>query len=701
MAALALLLGFFFPWFDVLISISPFKMITGIGSYALQGSEVFLYPIPICAVLLLLNEFSDSAPLRGIEKLLKITPLISWGLFTLIVKNKLSSLAGSEGGALMLRGLVEVAEFGFYLTVIGVGWLFLLFFTPNKKPLHPSVSNAVSAGIPVAPVLAPPTVAVPSMPPPHAVPAGPTAAEELGKVMVRGSLLLVRNWRIALVTTSILFVVYLFYALLIRANPAKEGKALAQKFCDCQQQNIEAQIRLKQAFVTKQAGTPGTQEALRDSLLRIEEKYEMCQQDAKAAVNSKLGDYLSDSENATELQQAIQANRALWTSPDSIQLRNIDTRLTDAGYNKYGHRFTDKMSVGSDESNSFSLFGNAMGDDLSGHAILELSGWHFDAKPYPEFLDERSGSARFKISVSESGEVLAAVKISGFLSARQEQECRKALLSSTLMRTYSGTGGATGIVSFDFEAKDNGIMASGGNEIGTNMSALSGQAVEESDDYNLLFITTGEQLNFTGTVGNQSITAKLMRESYNNISGSYTYPDHPNWPVYILQGVQTDAGNIRLSEFTRGKKSAECTLSQEGSCLTGTMYNTDGRQFPMRFCVSKEATQLEPKKVYTYVDQMPDFPGGGGEAAISEAIEARLRYSPTSIQNHEQGSVTTSFTVSANGTISDVKITRGMNTEINEAVVAAVKALPQLVPGRQNGQAVDVSYKFAITIDAR
>lgn len=84
---------------------------------------------------------------------------------------------------------------------------------------------------------------------------------------------------------------------------------------------------------------------------------------------------------------------------------------------------------------------------------LEMSGWAFDSTPKVEAVDETSGVVRFKIRISEEGEVQAITKVSGNVSAAQEKLCRDALNEASFRRTNSGTGPATGFYTFRFTVR--------------------------------------------------------------------------------------------------------------------------------------------------------------------------------------------------------------------------------------------------------
>jgi TonB family protein len=103
-------------------------------------------------------------------------------------------------------------------------------------------------------------------------------------------------------------------------------------------------------------------------------------------------------------------------------------------------------------------------------------------------------------------------------------------------------------------------------------------------------------------------------------------------------------------------------------------------------------------KVYTYVEQMPQVPGGGGQRAIVQAIQERVVYPKG---NSATGRVFVKFTVNSEGLVQDIAVVKGLNTACDQAVVTAIKQLPQFVPGKQRGKAVDVSFTVPVQFETQ
>ena len=103
------------------------------------------------------------------------------------------------------------------------------------------------------------------------------------------------------------------------------------------------------------------------------------------------------------------------------------------------------------------------------------------------------------------------------------------------------------------------------------------------------------------------------------------------------------------------------------------------------------------QKVYTYVEEMPKLPGGGGNGAIVAAIQKATKYPPLAVRNQVQGRVFVSFIVNAQGDVEDVKVVKSLGSGLDEEVARAVYQLPRFVPGKQAGKAVAVSFTVPIT----
>lgn len=111
----------------------------------------------------------------------------------------------------------------------------------------------------------------------------------------------------------------------------------------------------------------------------------------------------------------------------------------------------------------------------------------------------------------------------------------------------------------------------------------------------------------------------------------------------------------------------------------------------------KEAVQpvKEDNTVYDVVEQKPMFPGG--DAALLAYIRDNMQYPSIAQENGIQGRVIVRFVVSKDGSVQGVKILRGVDTSLDKEAVRVVQSLPRFIPGKQNGNAVNVYYTLPVS----
>ena len=103
----------------------------------------------------------------------------------------------------------------------------------------------------------------------------------------------------------------------------------------------------------------------------------------------------------------------------------------------------------------------------------------------------------------------------------------------------------------------------------------------------------------------------------------------------------------------------------------------------------------EPEKVFDMVEQMPAFPGGMQELMVY--LGKNIKYPTIAQENGTQGRVIIQFVVERDGTISDVRVARGVDPYLDKEALRVIKAMPKWKPGMQKGQPVRVKYTVPVT----
>jgi hypothetical protein len=119
---------------------------------------------------------------------------------------------------------------------------------------------------------------------------------------------------------------------------------------------------------------------------------------------------------------------------------------------------------------------------------------------------------------------------------------------------------------------------------------------------------------------------------------------------------------------------------------------------PGRYCLvpsaAGQAAPLVQVKPYTYVEQMPQLLGGGGQAASAAAVQKHVVLPANAPAPTRR--VFAQFIVGKQGQIEDASIVQATDPVVDAAVLAAVRQLPTFEPGRLNGQPVRVSLTLPI-----
>lgn len=95
------------------------------------------------------------------------------------------------------------------------------------------------------------------------------------------------------------------------------------------------------------------------------------------------------------------------------------------------------------------------------------------------------------------------------------------------------------------------------------------------------------------------------------------------------------------------------------------------------------------------VEQMPSFPGG--PQALKKFLKDNLRYPAIAAENGVSGRVVLRFVVSKTGKIDNIEVVGPVDRALDEEAVRVVKAMPDWVPGKQNGHSVAVYYNLPVS----
>lgn len=91
---------------------------------------------------------------------------------------------------------------------------------------------------------------------------------------------------------------------------------------------------------------------------------------------------------------------------------------------------------------------------------------------------------------------------------------------------------------------------------------------------------------------------------------------------------------------------------------------------------------------FDYVDVQPHYPGG--DKAMFKFIREHRNYPSEAYDNHIQGRVLCGFIVNTDGSISHVRVLRGVEPSLNAEAVRLINRMPRWKAGKIDDQAVPV-----------
>ena len=115
---------------------------------------------------------------------------------------------------------------------------------------------------------------------------------------------------------------------------------------------------------------------------------------------------------------------------------------------------------------------------------------------------------------------------------------------------------------------------------------------------------------------------------------------------------------------------------------------------PAASSAPKVITSSDPNFVYDVADVMPSFPGG--QAALMQYLAKNIKYPVVAEENGIQGRVICTFVVGKDGSISNVQVMKGVDPSLDKEAVRVVSSMPNWIPGKQNGQSVNVKYTVPV-----
>ena len=145
-----------------------------------------------------------------------------------------------------------------------------------------------------------------------------------------------------------------------------------------------------------------------------------------------------------------------------------------------------------------------------------------------------------------------------------------------------------------------------------------------------------------------------------------------------------------------GSKSMTVTMREEAHSIPEMMvvaYAPEKKSYPVPE-PKTSSSKSDEGEIFIVVERTPEFPGGMGE--LMKFLQRNVKYPAAAQQAGIQGKVEVEFTVKKDGSVSDVKVIRSVNPELDAEAVRVISAMPKWKPGEQRGTPVDARFEMPI-----
>lgn len=101
--------------------------------------------------------------------------------------------------------------------------------------------------------------------------------------------------------------------------------------------------------------------------------------------------------------------------------------------------------------------------------------------------------------------------------------------------------------------------------------------------------------------------------------------------------------------------------------------------------------------VFDVVEEMPQYPGG--PQALFKFLSENVHYPAEAEKAGIQGRVIATFVVEKDGSISQPTVVKSVNPLLDAEAIRVISAMPNWIPGKQNGKVVRVKYTVPLSFN--
>ena len=201
----------------------------------------------------------------------------------------------------------------------------------------------------------------------------------------------------------------------------------------------------------------------------------------------------------------------------------------------------------------------------------------------------------------------------------------------------------------------------------------------------------------TGTISDSVFTFNTDKYVSDDASGY-----DANQKTLSMVEVQTASKN--KSADNKAKKEADKKARETASESDGDQEAPAVAYDPLKVAEAKEEVEQGRRKVedeaaandkvYAFVDQMPQYPGGA--EVLKKEIAQKISYPQLAKEQGISGTVYISYVIDAAGKVTKVKVWKSVNKELDNEAIRVISSLKGFKSGTQEGKAVPVQMSIPV-----
>lgn len=201
-------------------------------------------------------------------------------------------------------------------------------------------------------------------------------------------------------------------------------------------------------------------------------------------------------------------------------------------------------------------------------------------------------------------------------------------------------------------------------------------------------------------VATKSYQYHLLGLAYNHkygLSNNFNFSHLKQRIIMMNKKKSNAAGHIKYALFVL--PAFALLVAGNISCSQDASQTEDAKEEVVA-PVSPEAKEAPAdstakEEVFMVAEQMPEFPGGMKE--LLKFLQDNLKYPENAMKNNVQGRVIVQFVVEKDGTLTEFKVARSVDPDLDAEALRVLQTMPKWKPGMQRGKIVRVKFTVPVS----